>query len=51
MIKNVTLEETTFAEPPAKFEAGTPNVAEAVGPPPFLAPRWQSYPRLAAASV
>jgi cysteine desulfurase / selenocysteine lyase len=31
MIKNVTFEETTFAEPPAKFEAGTPNVADAVG--------------------
>ena len=31
MIKNVTFEETTFAEPPAKFEAGTPNIADAVG--------------------
>lgn len=31
MIKNVTFEETTFSEPPAKFEAGTPNVADAVG--------------------
>ncbi len=31
MIRNVTFEETTFAEPPAKFEAGTPNVADAVG--------------------
>ena len=31
MIKNVTFEETTYAEPPAKFEAGTPNVADAVG--------------------
>ena len=31
MIRNVTFEQTTFAEPPAKFEAGTPNVADAVG--------------------
>ena len=31
MIRNVTFEETTYAEPPAKFEAGTPNVADAVG--------------------
>jgi cysteine desulfurase/selenocysteine lyase len=31
MIRNVTFEETTFAEPPAKFEAGTPNIADAVG--------------------
>jgi cysteine desulfurase/selenocysteine lyase len=31
MIRNVTFEETTFSEPPAKFEAGTPNVADAVG--------------------
>ena len=31
MIKNVTFEETTFAEAPAKFEAGTPNIADAVG--------------------
>jgi cysteine desulfurase/selenocysteine lyase len=31
MIRNVTFEETTFAEPPARFEAGTPNVADAVG--------------------
>ncbi len=31
MIKNVTFEETTYAEPPAKFEAGTPNIADAVG--------------------
>ena len=36
MIRNVTFEETTYAEPPAKFEAGTPNIADAVG----LAPRW-----------
>ncbi|MDR0798659.1 MAG: aminotransferase class V-fold PLP-dependent enzyme, partial [Dysgonamonadaceae bacterium] len=31
MIKDVTFEETVFNEPPAKFEAGTPNVADAVG--------------------
>ncbi len=31
MIQNVSFEETTFSEPPAKFEAGTPNVADAVG--------------------
>ena len=31
MIRNVTFEETTFADPPAKFEAGTPNIADAVG--------------------
>ncbi len=31
MIQNVTFEETTYAEAPARFEAGTPNVADAVG--------------------
>jgi cysteine desulfurase/selenocysteine lyase len=31
MIRNVTFEETTYAEAPAKFEAGTPNIADAVG--------------------
>ncbi|NTW49309.1 MAG: cysteine desulfurase [Chlorobiales bacterium] len=31
MIKDVTFEETTYNEPPAKFEAGTPSVADAVG--------------------
>ena len=31
MIKNVTFEETTYSEAPARFEAGTPNVADAVG--------------------
>ncbi len=31
MIKTVTFEETTYNEPPAKFEAGTPAIAEAVG--------------------
>jgi cysteine desulfurase/selenocysteine lyase len=31
MIRNVTFEETTYADAPAKFEAGTPNVADAVG--------------------
>jgi len=31
MIKDVTFEETIFSDPPNKFEAGTPNVADAVG--------------------
>jgi len=31
MIRTVTFEETTFSEPPAKFEAGTPSIADAVG--------------------
>jgi cysteine desulfurase/selenocysteine lyase len=31
MIRNVTFEETTFADAPARFEAGTPNIADAVG--------------------
>ncbi|MDR0687578.1 MAG: cysteine desulfurase [Prevotellaceae bacterium] len=31
MIKDVTFEETIFNDPPHKFEAGTPNVADAVG--------------------
>jgi cysteine desulfurase/selenocysteine lyase len=31
MIKNVTFEKTTYADAPAKFEAGTPNIADAVG--------------------
>jgi cysteine desulfurase/selenocysteine lyase len=31
MIRNVTLEGTTFNEVPYKFEAGTPPIAEAVG--------------------
>ncbi|MDR1455710.1 MAG: cysteine desulfurase [Tannerella sp.] len=31
MIRDVTLEETQFSAPPARFEAGTPNVAGAVG--------------------
>lgn len=31
MIRNVTFEETTYAEAPARFEAGTPNIADAVG--------------------
>ena len=31
MIKDVTFEETTYADPPAKFEAGTPSIADAVG--------------------
>src|SRR5208283_1167363 len=31
MIRNVTFEETTYSGPPTKFEAGTPNIAGAVG--------------------
>ncbi len=31
MIRDVTFEETTYHGPPARFEAGTPNVADAVG--------------------
>jgi cysteine desulfurase/selenocysteine lyase len=31
MIRSVTFEETTYAPPPAKFEAGTPNIAGAIG--------------------
>jgi cysteine desulfurase/selenocysteine lyase len=31
MIETVTMERTTFAAPPARFEAGTPPIAEAVG--------------------
>ena len=31
MIETVTLERTTFAAPPARFEAGTPAIAEVLG--------------------
>lgn len=31
MIKNVSFEKTTYNELPYKFEAGTPNVADAIG--------------------
>jgi cysteine desulfurase/selenocysteine lyase len=31
MIETVTLEKTTYATPPARFEAGTPPIAEAIG--------------------
>ncbi len=31
MIDQVTIEKTTFAPPPQRFEAGTPNVAGAIG--------------------
>ena len=31
MIRNVTFEETSYSEPPAKFEAGTPSIGDAVG--------------------
>jgi len=31
MIASVSFERTTYAEPPARFEAGTPAIAEAIG--------------------
>jgi cysteine desulfurase/selenocysteine lyase len=31
MIQDVTFERTTYARPPARFEAGTPSLADAVG--------------------
>lgn len=31
MIKSVSFEKTTFAAPPARFEAGTPPIAEVIG--------------------
>jgi cysteine desulfurase/selenocysteine lyase len=31
MIESVALEKTTFAKPPARFEAGTPAIAEIIG--------------------
>jgi cysteine desulfurase/selenocysteine lyase len=31
MIERVTLEESTWAAPPARFEAGTPPIAEVIG--------------------
>ncbi len=31
MIHTVTFEKTTFAKPPAKFEAGTPPIAQVIG--------------------
>jgi len=31
MIKSVTFEKTIYADPPAKFEAGTPNIAGVIG--------------------
>ncbi len=31
MIKKVTREATTYADPPARFEAGTPAIAQAIG--------------------
>ena len=31
MIRSVSFEKTTFAAPPARFEAGTPNIGGAVG--------------------
>ncbi len=31
MIRDVTFTHTTYADPPARFEAGTPNIADAIG--------------------
>ncbi len=31
MIRQVTFERTTDEDPPARFEAGTPSVADAIG--------------------
>lgn len=31
MIRTVTFEKTTYADPPARFEAGTPDIAGAIG--------------------
>ena len=31
MIRTVTFEETSYADPPARFEAGTPNIIGAIG--------------------
>ena len=31
MIRGVTCEKTTYLDPPSKFEAGTPNIAGAIG--------------------
>jgi len=31
MIRDVTFAKTVYADPPAKFEAGTPNIADAIG--------------------
>ncbi len=31
MIRDVTFARTTYSDPPAKFEAGTPNIADAIG--------------------
>ena len=31
MIEQVTFESSTFAPPPTRFEAGTPNIADAIG--------------------
>ena len=31
MIQDVYLDHSTYAEPPSRFEAGTPGIAEAIG--------------------
>ncbi len=47
MIQDVTFEATTYAEAPARFEAGTPNIADAVG----LAAALEYVQRLGLASI
>jgi len=49
MIESVSFEEVTFAPPPARFEAGTPNAAGAVGLAAAL-DYLQRLPRAAAAA-
>ena len=44
MIKEVTLEKTTYADLPYKFEAGTPNIADAVVLTPVTRLRRDSIP-------
>src|SRR3990167_943078 len=48
MIRQVTFEQTTYAELPAKFEAGTPNIAGVIGMGVALAYlRQQGYEKIA----
>jgi cysteine desulfurase/selenocysteine lyase len=44
MIETVTLEKTTYAAPPARFEAGTPPIVEAIGLGAAVdtCPRWRT---------
>ena len=52
MIRHVTIEKTTYALPPARFEAGTPNVSGTIGL--GAACRWMSgldWPAIAQAEM